>query len=197
MPDSGTDPMEALITAAVRALEVHDPGEHGCTQPECVAAGLVGRCLPYRIADEVISTWANRVHLPVPAGSKDFERIFNALPPGGVVIATEPVILARPGEKAERHDAGTRVVRRFDGHPSWCTGSYCREPGAEASHVSAPDRVANVMVTLMYLEGEPPVVTLTDLANEDAESTIVVPAAFAGSLAQSVRLTGLRATTAD
>jgi hypothetical protein len=159
MPVRMADVMDALVSAATRVLEVH--GSDVCRRPECVALGLAGRCLAYRIADEAIGTWANRVHL---AGH------------------------ARPGSTG-----GVPLV----GHPAWCIGESCREVDGERTHVSAPDRVANVLVTLMHGEGEPPVLTICDLVDPSVATTVVVPAAFASSLARSVRLLGQRGLSAD
>lgn len=191
MPERTENPMDMLVTVAGRVLEVHDPGESGqCGQPDCVAAGLPGRCLPHRIADEVTSTWANRVYLTATVEPDESGEAAPSSRPGRGAVATGPQVVMRGRVKPIHHPART--------HPAWCTGLGCREPGRDSAHVGVPDRVANLMVTLMHAEGEPPVVTLTDLADDDAErATVVVPATFAGSLAQAVRLTGLRAVTAD
>lgn len=188
------DRMEVLVTAATRVLAVHEPeGEGHCSQPDCVSAALVGRCLPHRIASGVVSTWANRIHLrparpwsPFPSATDVPERrgqVF--VTPGGVKAMYYPAYSMSPMFTGARH-------------PAWCTGVSCRRPGGQRVHIGAPDTVANVMVTLMHMEGSPPVVTLTDLTAEDSEAaTVAVPVAFTGSLAQAVRLTGLHAMTAD
>jgi hypothetical protein len=125
----------------------------------------------------VVSTWANRIHLSTPLGHGKFG-------PGACLR-----------QVADR--AGTLSVDAEAKHPTWCTGLYCRRQGEDHAHVSTPDRVANLLIALMYAKGEPPVITLTDLTEGTEAATVLVPAEFAGNLAQAVRLTGLRATAAS
>jgi hypothetical protein len=193
MPEPTNNAMDALANAAAQVLEIHDPGEAGrCTQADCLTRGLAGRCLPHRIADEVISTWANRIHLPTARPWR------TAAPPTNPSPRRGRTVVLPSGAKSIQYPPGTFPVGTDTVHPAWCVGLSCREPDGDRTHIGTPDRVANLLVTLMHMEGEPPVVTVSDLTHATTKTTtIVVPVEFAASLAQAVRLTGLRAATGD
>src|SRR2546430_13393687 len=108
MSEHVANPIDGLLVAAARVLEVHEPGDEGrCTEPDCIAAGLAGRCLPQRIADQVISTWANRSHLPVVVDGDEVGPVVDALRSGRAVVINGPMVTAQPSGAAIRHPAGT------------------------------------------------------------------------------------------
>lgn len=200
MTKRAENPMGALVRAALHVLQIHDPGDFGhCLQPECIAAGLPGRCLPHRIADEVVSAWAHHDCEASPAvvGPDGFDQRVRDLAPGESVISPVPVTVVGANGQQKRYPAGTRVLRTGTKHPAWCMGLSCGEQDSDHTHIGRPDQVANVLVTLMRTDGEPPVITLTDVKDEEDETaTVVVAAADARNLAQVIRMFGQRAAMA-
>jgi hypothetical protein len=200
MSESVDEAMEALVGAAVEVMVRHDPGESGrCPDADCVAAGLSGRCLPYRLADQVISAWANRLDLvatPI-VGPNEVEWAINSLAPGQSVISSMPVKAVGANGETRWHPPGTRLVRTGVGHPPWCDSRACRLI-EDATHIGTPDMVANLMITLMQMDGDAPVVILSDMTENPSESgTVAVPVGFAASVAGTVIALGQRAESAE
>jgi hypothetical protein len=200
MTDSPDDLMGALLDAAARVLAKHDPGECApCLEPACVAARAPGRCLPYRIADEVLGTWSNRVHAaPLRVVDPEEVDVINRLEPGQSVITGVPLVVVKANGEQTYHRSGIRVVRAA-GHPWWCVMGSCRGAGAYGGrHIGEPDQVAHVWITLMQAEGEQPMIALTDLSVEAHQAaTVTVPAAFAGRLGRALQVIDQRLTASD
>ena len=197
MPDEA---MDAPIGAAIEVMGRHEmDGSGRCGRPECVLAGVAGRCLPYRLADGVVSGWANRRDLtPGLAVTPDeLDQAVNSLAPGQSLITPGPVQVLEADGETRWFPPGTRVIRAAPGHPPWCAARTCRLV-EDRTHLGLPDVVANVMITLMQTEGEAPVIVLSDLTvGLDEAGTVAVPVGYAPSFAQAVSALGRHATSAD
>ena len=197
MPDEA---MNALIGAAIQVMGHHEVDASGrCGRPECVLAGVAGRCLPYRLADWVVSGWANRRDLTLSAtvGPDELDQAVSGLAPGQSLITPGPVQVLEANGQTRWFPPGTRVVRAVQGHPPWCAATACRL-AQDQTHIGLPDVVANVMITLMQTEGEAPMIVLADLTEGlDEAGTLAVPVGYAPSFAQAVSALGRHATSAD
>jgi hypothetical protein len=151
--------MNALVETAVKVYREHTPtSDGGCPMADCPdatpRAGDVVDCLPYRMADAVLTMWAE------PDDGQWTG--LTSLP----AVDTTQEVAGRNSSEAPATGAGDGSA-----HPSWCAGApYCCVPDG-LGHVSRPVVVGQTTIMLTSVNSAVPMV---GIMAEDGE--IILPA---------------------